>query len=144
MVLLFPINLLKFLSWTLSAFSGHFINDSYITLLDKHSLQCMIFFQDDMGLLMLESLCKCRQASETSHFRTDAGKHAYACRHRIIPNALYNNSDSYPKNNTPKHWQASTQTWEEMYLNCLHSLWNSLKQNSVNLMQTKRIGRDEF
>lgn len=81
---------------------------------------------------ILKSLCKCRQASGSSHVTIDVGKHAYACRHGIIANALCKNSDNYPKNNTPMCWQASTQTWEEICLNCLHSFWNSVK-----LLQTK-------
>lgn len=47
-----------------------FITDcSNITLLDKHSLRCMIIFQDYMALVTLESLRKGRQASETSHLK---------------------------------------------------------------------------
>ena len=32
----------------------------------------------------------------------------------------------------------------EMFPHWLHSLWNPLKQNSVNLMRTNKTGRDQF
>lgn len=70
-----------------------FITNSFVTLLGKHSLH---FFSFTNLLIMLESQRKCQQATETSHLTHDAGKHAYACRHRIIASALYRNSDNYP------------------------------------------------
>lgn len=66
----------------------------------------------NVALIGLESLRKCRRAPETSHLTSDAGKknmHMLA-EPRIIANALYRNSDNYPKNNTPKHRQACAQT----------------------------------
>ena len=86
------------------------------TLSGKHSLQCMTFFSPPSPArrgtwIALESLCKCRRAPETNHLTCDAGKNMHMLAEpRIIANALYRNSDNYPKNNTPKHRQACTQT----------------------------------
>lgn len=85
------------------SFLWTFITEIFITLMDKHPLQCMISFQDYTALIMFKPLHKCKQVPETSHLTTDTGKPAYACQHRIIGNAVYRNSDNYPKTITPKN-----------------------------------------
>lgn len=80
------------------SFLWTFTSDCYTPFLDKHAHQCIISFQG-----------RCRNNHAWITNATDAGKHAYACRHWIIVNALNRNTDNYPKNNTPKRWQAYTE-----------------------------------
>lgn len=78
------------------SFLWTFITHIYINT----QVQCMASFSGEC--IRAQPVHKRTQAPQNSCLTTDAGKHAYACRHRIIAKALYRNSDNYPKTITPK------------------------------------------
>lgn len=66
---------------------------TYMILLDEYGNNKSFLSPCYAALIKLESLHSCR-SPDTSHLTSDAGKHAYACRHRIIANVLKRYSDN--------------------------------------------------
>lgn len=90
---------------------------------DKCLFQSIKSYRGCMSVFTLESRRKCRQGLKLAILQpADVGKRAYACRLRIIANVFREIQPIIQKDNTHKHRQATTSSWEFLFSSiCMHS-----------------------